>query len=252
MLQVTANVLYGYNCGFTYGEFKKREDEAKGKGNDTVAALTHYTQYSFVTLFFNDAIDKMQRASSLPRSIGAVVISALALPCGLFAAAIKQKTYEKWIQNLDERGSRWAFILPRNFSERSIRALSFYSDHIGNCLEVAVIVGALALIALGSRCFGGGILIACAYRQLDLHGTIPSPVRLFMDTLVPFASVIATIFVGGSFSTQIWGVFQLATLIPPINRQINYVEKGLVRYFVPTLANREQKLPPISPRYKSI
>ena len=88
--------------------------------------------------------------------------------------------------------------LPDTLSDTAIQILDRMAQNYGNLIRVAMLAGAVALVALEQYYFAGAMLAALAFQTADSLGLLPHQVSLFAETYLP---VIAT---AGAMLTSGW------------------------------------------------
>ena len=194
--------IVGWSAGYVYSNEKNREDEVKQGKNYYLGALTFSAQLSqFAVLISKINQTLPQHGYSTPVRILCNVGPILSVPAFLFFASVKQGEYENiahWFN-----GTKYAYVkLPEKLSGRTVTFLSFFAEHSGNMIRVAVVAASVSLIALGSTVYGAAVLTALTYEVVDTLGFVPRRISLFMEIYMPTVSLIGMTLRGNGFGPR--------------------------------------------------
>ena len=216
------NGAVGWSLGYQYTQCKIKEDEVKQGKNYYLAAAAQAEQVSM----FGDLLSKTlgslySTPLSLPVKIACNLSSIIFLPISLLNAGVKSGDYKPFARQWN-RTRKSSIRLPQ-FGNFSSRVMRFFAEHTGDLLRLAMIASSIALIALGKRFMGGGVLAALSYQAIDSKGFIPRKISLFMETYMPALSLVG-IFAGGMIITKIVSAVMLTNYLFPssCNRYIHY------------------------------
>jgi len=160
--------LSGWSTGYTYAQGKNTENEVKQGKNYYFSALAQVSQISQLSVVGKKISDSTLLSTT--RKGAAVffnVLPILSVPFCLCFAVSKHGCF------------------PEKLNGRTEKAMNFLAEHLGDMLQVAMITGSIALIALGNLAYGGAALCALSYQAIDNKGYIPRKVSLFMETYMP-------------------------------------------------------------------
>jgi len=224
--------LVGWSAGYAYTNEKSREDEVKQGKNYYLGAISLSSQMSHFAVL----ISKINETLTLPLygysaavRILCNVGPILSLPAFLFLASVKQGEYENiahWFN-----GTPYAYVkLPEKLSGRTVTFLSFFAEHSGNMIRVAVVAASVSLIALGSTVYGAAVLTALTYEAVDTLGFVPRRISLFMEIYMPTVSLIGMT-LGGTALVRVISVIMLSTnTFPFIAKLLHQRVDACVRY----------------------
>ncbi len=113
--------------------------------------------------------------------------------------------------------SRWSWScrLPTSVSPKMYAFAHFIAKHFSKLALLAMVTGAVALIALGNYGFGIAMLVAFTYHLIDKKlGLLPPNVSLFLEKYLPIVSVIGSLLFD-PFVGKIFALIWLITFFPP-------------------------------------
>lgn len=189
------NLLGGYSTGYLYTQNKFLEDEARQGKNYYMSALSQRGQL----ILAGGIVSKLsgialRETANKVVAICCSIFSLISIPICLSFAIVKQGHYETASTTINSIIPY--FQLPQELGNRTIEVMSFLAEHTGDMTRVAVVVGSVALIALGHSIFGGAVLIALGYEAIDRRGFLPRKVSLFVETYMPTVSLFGLLAVG--------------------------------------------------------
>lgn len=233
-LDITAHSLMGFGIGYQYGDMKMKEDEVKQGKNYYNASFLQTGQIgALATVVSRIASNSLTGAPYVIVEIAAQVLPILLLPVNFLIASVKQKDYEKIADWWNTSESTYCHILPQNLSVTANEIAAFFAEHTGDIIRVALIVGVVALIALGDVVFSAGMLAGLAYQIIDQLGWVPREVSLFLETYLPIASLIGLL-LGGGLLLKIYALMSLPSyLYPPFYQAMLEKVDQLCRYWLP-------------------
>jgi len=218
--------IVGWSTGYQYAKFKSKEDEVKQGKNYYLAAPALSGQVGQL----GTVVDKVNALCpktflTLPVKILTNIVPLLSLPVTLLFASVKQGHYEMVSTTcnclLDRKASWLPVRLPEALGRRTVKVANFLTEKGGDMLRVGMIVGSVALIALGNLYFGGSCLLALSYETVDRMGLVPRKISLFMERHMPIVSTIGIV-IGGTLVLRIFSFVMLAThVFPSVNRYIH-------------------------------
>lgn len=200
----------GLGTGYQYTYFKAKEDEVKKGGNTILASFPLMGQVACVA----DVINRVSQIWLREAWRGTVslisnVLPFVAIPLLLVSGIVKQGHYTECANAWNLMKHRYMPGLPTTLSPFTVKVHHFLSDHLGKIIKVAMIVGTVALIALGQTHFAYGMLAGIAYHTLDTSGWIPRKISLFIEK---YMTVI--LMAGGLGSTVYANRILTAVVIP--------------------------------------
>lgn len=209
----------GWTIGFQSTLARGAEREIRQGGNHLLAALPQAGQVRSLAML----IDQLAKFIPSPTAkvfvkIFASVIPILAIPftiyCGVVADRTSYPGFAAFFNRLIGDGTLSESI--DDMSPWAVKVIDFTAKHLGDIIQVAVAVGAVALIALGSYVMGGFILGALAYQVLDERlELIPRKVSLFMETYMPLVSWVGVLIIGNPV-LQVIAAITLFLYIPGV------------------------------------
>lgn len=211
------NCLVGWSAGYQYCDFKTRENEAKQGKNYYISTALQASQLSTLGVIFQRVAALMPRNGfTRAAPILGNVVPLLALPLCIFTGIVKQGDYSKFAKYWNS-STKLPGTLPEKLSNRAIKIINFFAEHTGDIARIAMLVGSIALIAMGSTFFGGAVLTALTYEAIDTMGWVPRKISLFMEKYMSKVALVGLL-IGGSLFMQIYAACTLPTAIPKLNR----------------------------------
>lgn len=223
--------LVGWSIAYNYTQVKNKEDEIKQGKNfylSSTCLTAQLAQLGVLISKINETLPEHPLKNSI--KVLCSVGPLLAFPGFLFCAAVKQGDYEnlsKWYNQ-----SNYNYIkLPKSLEGRTVSVFSFFAEHSGDLMRIAMIGSSIALIALGKRAYGAAILTAMAYQCIDQMGFIPRRISLFMERYIPTISIVGSL-IGGTIFVRVIAVMVLATKInTSLTKYIHQKVDDFIRLF---------------------
>lgn len=200
----------GINAGFQYSTGHATEKEINQGGNYLLSALVAHPQQ---IASLGSVISRLGEALITDASTQSSVLlhcnlaPFYCIPISLYLAAVKQGMagdFGKWANS-----KLRITLFPERLGERTVKVLSFCSEHFGNVTRIAMVAGSVGLIAVGNYAFAVPTLAFMGYQIIDQRGWVPYKISLFMEKYMPIMSAVAGI-VGGTGVVRVFSVISLA------------------------------------------
>lgn len=210
-----ADFSVGFGTGYMYGTTKAKEDEIKQGKNYTMAGMVQGSQTMYVTNVISKIVDQV---SVMPLA-GAIALNVLPIFAIIFntGLGLVRDNYDG-LKNTCNAYLPSLLALPDTLNEHVVTVINFVSDHFGDMMRIAMVVGSVALLALGAYAYGAACLTTLTYQTVDSYGLIPRKISLFMETYMPIIALGGTA-LGGTVLNQIFALVYLPTFIFPVITQ---------------------------------
>lgn len=168
--------FFGFCLGTDYALSKQSEIEIKQGKNYYLSALGVISQLGLL----GNVVQTINKMSIKLRPIGVMcgIFPLLYAPIAILSAAVKHGEYEK-LSNYLRNTCKIPF--PKKLGKRSVAFFTFLANHLGNVMRVAMVVGSVAIIALGNPGFGIGLIIPLGFQAMEEVGFLSHKIRLFVD-----------------------------------------------------------------------
>lgn len=223
------DALVGWSTGYSFAISKTKEDEIKQGKNYVMASIFQ------VSLVGNLCTAVSRLADNIPQTALKTTVKAisnvtpfLALPFCLFAACVKQNLYKDVAKFWNSRNYLSGKLnIPTKLRPITTKVMSFFSEHLGDMVRVAIVVSGIALVAIGNTFFGGALLVAVTYECIDRMGLVPRKISLFMETYMPSITNFG-ILIGGTILNQIIAVIVMPSFLFPSYSQ--FIHRGIDQF----------------------
>lgn len=223
------SVLGGLSTGFFYATHRNKELEIKQGKNYYLSAFPQAGQIGSALLILQELAPTLQWTGKA-FSVCTNVFPIAALAGLIVAASTKHGHYETLAKTVNLKLPS-LLQLPEELSPRVTRALQFCSEHAGDFIRLAMVVGTVALVVFGSVHFAAAMIAMMVYQALDNRGLIPFRISLFMERYLPIISSFGLIFMG-SLITQLMGVIYIASFFPGVSQfMLEKLDAGVQDYF---------------------
>lgn len=223
------NAVNGFGVGFNYYESKREEDETKQGKNFYLSSLNQAMQIASLCNVIFKMTESMQTLLlKAPIRLICNIVPILGYPACLAIAAVKHEHYEHLATKLN---TKLPIKIPTQLSPTTVRKINYLAEHLGDMVRVAMIVGALVLITLGSIYYAAGLLTPLIYDVALKNGLVSHRVNLWVETYMPpIADVGLTL--GGTIFNRLTGFYKLTTTISlRLNMLIQFKVDAYVRKY---------------------
>lgn len=224
------DMFHGAATSYGFTQLYNKEKEVKQGGNEYFGAFAQWGQvWALMEMVNKIAIIVIQNTSRQARvNIICNAAIVLSLPVCMFLAIVKQGHYPS---AADWWNQKFYFKIPAKLGVYSTQAFSFLADHLGDMLRVAMIAGALSLIALRQYYFAGAVFVSLAYEVVDQLAWMPRNISLFVERYMPILALIGMAARGLSINRLLASAMLLTTASQTINSVAQlYFDKLLRRY----------------------
>jgi hypothetical protein len=185
--------LSGLSVGSLYAKHYREGTQFVEAGRHYSAALYQWAQLTNVLVIISRLGDKvLSQKLSIPLKIVRNVLPIAAIPLCLIIASSKSGNYPQFA----ERWNRYIPIaLPTTLSERVQAICEFLAVQGDRVMRAVILVGIVALHALGDTTFAKAAIAGIVYEALDHRGYIRQDISAFVDKYMTFVNLIV-----GSYS----------------------------------------------------
>lgn len=185
--------LSGLSVGSLYAKHYREGTQFVDAGRHYSAALYQWAQLTNVLVIISRLGDKvLSQKLSIPLKIVRNILPVAAIPLCLIIASSKSGNYPEFA----EKWNRYMPIaLPPTLSERVQAICEFLAVQGGNVMRAVILVGIVALHALGDTTFAKAAIAGIVYEALDHRGYVRQDISAFVDKYMTFVNLIV-----GSYS----------------------------------------------------
>lgn len=212
--QTALDTVNGWAGGHQYAQYLSKTKEITQGKNYLLAVPVLACQNA---VFFGTIVYKLvsflpETALKTAAKVACNIAPLVFLPVNYFFATVAQGNYKK---DAEWWNAKFPLKLPENLGPLIKSISHFFAEYSSDMLRVAMIVGSIAIIALGCPYFGGATLVALAYEAIDSRGWIPRKISLFMERYMTIVSLTGLAIAGGSIIIQIGAIIALPSHIFP-------------------------------------
>lgn len=217
----------GFSLGYQFAIEKNHENEIKQGKNYYLASVSQGIEAILLSESINQcSLSIFKNSTFLIGFRSQLAIYSVCFGFSTLFASVRQGNYEGIAKRID------SCLVPKEFSERTVRVFSFFSENIGNLYTAAFICSAIALSVFGDPFFGVAMLAAMVYQQLDSNGFIPRKLSLFVETYMPAVSSVFFICFSLSYLNRILGLLMLMNEIKPVARFLQHRAADIGTFFI--------------------
>lgn len=238
------DLLVGWSLGSQFALAKTKEDEVKQGKNYYLSGLSQMAQLGILSAIISRIAEKaLPKQFHMPGKIICQVTPLLTIPIILLMSAVKQGDYD----NFRVIWSQYSpMALPEDLSERVITIFSFFAEHGGDVMRVAMLTGTTALLYLQDYHYAGAVLSALMYEAVDRMGWVPRKISLFVEKYMFYVSLVGSI-IGGTILMKVVNAVMLPACLSTnfknfLHEKVDEIAHSKFEIIGPTLAEMHKPL----------